>query len=161
MSRTSRRISKAKSQRFSDIRMVEWKFNLAEEEWAGGWWGATCPTSTRGWINIQKSNFKFSQYLNIIWQVAALLNNTSLAVKSICLIVFCWWAFLWPQKCLSRPHQSNFPSYFLSYSEAAVLAFSVTPGYFNPPHFWIWTGNIWIHGQIQVLPSISTLDMDW
>jgi len=51
--------------------------------------------------------------------VAALLNNTSLAVKSICLIVFC--------------------CYFLSYSEAAVLAFSVTPGYFNPPHFWIWT----------------------
>ena len=30
-------------------------------------------------------------------------------------------------------------SYFLSYSETAVLAMSVTPGYFNPPHFWIWT----------------------
>jgi hypothetical protein len=30
-------------------------------------------------------------------------------------------------------------SYFLSYSETAVLTMSVTPGYFNPPHFWVWT----------------------
>jgi len=52
-------------------------------------------------------------------QTAALLNNTSVAVKSICVIVSC--------------------CYFLSYSETAVLAMSVTPGYFNPPHFWIWT----------------------
>jgi len=50
---------------------------------------------------------------------AALLNNTSVAVKVICVIVF---------SC-----------YFLAYSETAVLAMSVTPGYFNPPHFWIWT----------------------
>ena len=135
------------SQRFSDIRMVEWKSNSAEEGWAGGWWGATCPTSTRGWINILKSNFNLWLLINIIWQVAALLNNTSLAVKSICLIVFCWWAFFGLRNVC--PHQSNFPSYFLSYSEAAVLAFSVTPGYFNPPHFWIWTGNIKIHGMAK------------
>ena len=38
-------------------------------------------------------------------------------------------------------HLEYYFSYFLSYSEAAVLAFSVTPGYFNPPHFWIWTGD--------------------
>lgn len=30
-------------------------------------------------------------------------------------------------------------SYCLSYSESAVLALSVTPGYFWPPHFWLWT----------------------
>merc|ERR1719295_889890 len=52
-------------------------------------------------------------------QFAALLNNTSLAVKVICLIMFC--------------------GYFLSFSSSAVLALSVTPGYFNPPHFWLWT----------------------
>jgi hypothetical protein len=27
----------------------------------------------------------------------------------------------------------------LSYSETAVLTMSVTPGFFNPPHFWVWT----------------------
>jgi len=52
-------------------------------------------------------------------QAGALLHNTSTAVKAICLIVFC--------------------SYFLSFSEPAVLGLSVTPGYFNPPHFWVWT----------------------
>lgn len=52
-------------------------------------------------------------------QVSALINNTSVFVKAICIIIF---------SC-----------YFLSYSETAVLTMSVTPGYFNPPHFWIWT----------------------
>eukprot|EP00088_Acartia_fossae_P021424 TRINITY_DN22882_c0_g1_i1.p1 TRINITY_DN22882_c0_g1~~TRINITY_DN22882_c0_g1_i1.p1 ORF type:complete len:361 (-),score=22.62 TRINITY_DN22882_c0_g1_i1:49-1131(-) len=52
-------------------------------------------------------------------QMSALLGNTSLFVKAICLIVFF--------------------CYFLSYSETAVISLSVTPGYFNPPHFWIWT----------------------
>lgn len=50
---------------------------------------------------------------------SALLANTSLSVKVVCLVVF---------SC-----------YFLSFSEPAVLALSVTPGYFNPPHFWVWT----------------------
>lgn len=71
---------------------------------------------------------------------AALLNNTSLAVKSICLIVFC--------------------CYFLSYSEAAVLALSVTPGYFNPPHFWIWTALTHCFLEIhlwEVLVDITTV----
>merc|ERR1719461_2201162 len=52
-------------------------------------------------------------------QVQALLANTSISVKIICLIMF---------SC-----------YFLSFSESAILALSVTPGYFNPPHFWLWT----------------------
>jgi len=52
-------------------------------------------------------------------QMAALLNNTSISVKIICLIMF---------SC-----------YFLSFSESAILGLSVTPGYFNPPHFWLWT----------------------
>jgi len=55
----------------------------------------------------------------ILSQISALLNNTSLAVKVICLIML--------------------GGYFLSFSESAILALSVTPGYFNPPHFWLWT----------------------
>ena len=143
------------SQRFSDIRMVEWKSNSAEEGWVGGWLGATCPTSTRGWINNQKSNFN-------LW-VFLLLSDRwppSLTIQALQWNLFVWSFFAGEHFHGLRnvwPHQSNFPSYFLSYSEAAVLAFSVTPGYFNPPHFWIWTGNIWIHGLIQFLPSISTL----
>ena len=47
-------------------------------------------------------------------------------------------------------------SYFLSYSEAAVLAFSVTPGYFNPPHFWIWTGQVlWWAGEFWLFSLFS------
>lgn len=52
-------------------------------------------------------------------QLAALLNNTSISVKIICLVLCC--------------------GYFLSFSEVAILGLSVTPGYFNPPHFWVWT----------------------
>lgn len=52
-------------------------------------------------------------------QVSALLNNTSVAVKSICVVMLL--------------------GYFLSFSESAILGLSVTPGYFNPPHFWLWT----------------------
>jgi len=52
-------------------------------------------------------------------QVQALLANTSIAVKTICLIMI--------------------GGYLLSFSSSAVLALSVTPGYFNPPHFWLWT----------------------
>ncbi|XP_023333704.1 transmembrane protein 115 isoform X2 [Eurytemora carolleeae] len=52
-------------------------------------------------------------------QVSAMLGNTSIFVKIICLVVFF--------------------CYFLSFSETAVITLSVTPGYFNPPHFWIWT----------------------
>jgi len=49
----------------------------------------------------------------------ALLANTSAGVKAVSVIVLL--------------------SYILSYSESAVLALSVTPGYFWPPHFWLWT----------------------
>jgi len=52
-------------------------------------------------------------------QVSALLGNTSLFVKLICTVIFF--------------------CYFLSFSETAVNSLSVTPGYFNPPHFWVWT----------------------
>lgn len=52
-------------------------------------------------------------------QVSALLLNTSSAVKFICIVtVF---------------------GYSLSYFEHAVKILSVTPGYFFPPSFWIWT----------------------
>ena len=49
----------------------------------------------------------------------ALLANASASVKSVSVIVIL--------------------SYCLSYSESAILALSVTPGYFWPPHFWLWT----------------------
>jgi len=49
----------------------------------------------------------------------ALLANTSIGVKAVSVIVLL--------------------SYCLSYSESAILALSVTPGYFWPPHFWLWT----------------------
>ena len=49
----------------------------------------------------------------------ALLANASASVKSVSIIVIL--------------------SYCLSYSESAILALSVTPGYFWPPHFWLWT----------------------
>ena len=52
-------------------------------------------------------------------QFSALLGNTSTSVKFICVVVLL--------------------SYWLSYSENAVLALSVTPGYILPPSFWIWT----------------------
>jgi len=49
----------------------------------------------------------------------ALIANTSVGVKSLSIIVLL--------------------SYFLSYSEYAILALSVTPGKFWPPNFWLWT----------------------
>nr|CAG4638467.1 EOG090X06Q3 [Cyclestheria hislopi] len=52
-------------------------------------------------------------------QLVALLGNTSLSVKLICLVVFL--------------------GYFLSYSTTAVRVLTVTPGYVFPPAFWIWT----------------------
>lgn len=52
-------------------------------------------------------------------QFAALLGNTSTSVKFICIVVLF--------------------SYCLSYSQEAVKALSVTPGYLLPPAFWIWT----------------------
>ena len=70
------------------------------------------------WIFALKWRMKWL-LTKVLLQFAALLNNTSLAVKSICLIMFC--------------------GYFLSFSDQAILALSVTPGYFNPPHFWFWT----------------------
>ena len=55
----------------------------------------------------------------ILRDVASSLSATSAAVKvvTVTLIVF----------------------YGLSFNSGAVEAISVTPGYFWPPHFWIWT----------------------
>ncbi len=55
----------------------------------------------------------------LLQAVAALVANSSLGVKVLSASVLL--------------------SYCLSYSESAILALSVTPGYFWPPHFWIWT----------------------
>ena len=55
----------------------------------------------------------------VVQAVLALVANASVGVKSLCLTVV--------------------TSYFLSYSENAILALSVTPGYFWPPNFWLWT----------------------
>ncbi|CAG0900166.1 unnamed protein product [Darwinula stevensoni] len=65
-------------------------------------------------MNAMRRNFAF-----IFPEVKALWKNTTLFVRSICLIIF---------SC-----------YFLSYSETAVEVISVTPGYLWPPHLWVWT----------------------
>lgn len=52
-------------------------------------------------------------------QAGALLGNTSIAVKFICVVVIC--------------------GYLVSFSEEAVQVLSVTPGYLLPPAFWLWT----------------------
>ena len=64
-------------------------------------------------INIKIINFSF------FLAALALLANASAGVKCVSVIVLL--------------------SYCLSYSESAILALSVTPGYFWPPHFWLWT----------------------
>lgn len=55
----------------------------------------------------------------ILQATAALVANSSLGVKCVSAIVLL--------------------SYCLSYSETAIISLSVTPGYFWPPHFWLWT----------------------
>ena len=48
----------------------------------------------------------------------------------------------------------------MSFSESAILALSVTPGYFNPPHFWLWTAFTHCFMEIhawEVLVDIFTL----
>lgn len=50
---------------------------------------------------------------------SALIGNASIGVKIVCLVVVL--------------------SYGLSYSESAIKALSMTPGYFWPPHFYLWT----------------------
>ncbi|XP_054276288.1 transmembrane protein 115-like [Macrosteles quadrilineatus] len=52
-------------------------------------------------------------------QLLALVGNTSVFVKFICVAVIV--------------------TYFLSFSEEAVKVISVTPGFLLPPVFWIWT----------------------
>ncbi|XP_076351805.1 transmembrane protein 115 [Tachypleus tridentatus] len=52
-------------------------------------------------------------------QFSAALGNSSIVVKCICVtVILC---------------------YFLSFSESAVNAISVTPGFIIPPNFWVWT----------------------
>ncbi len=55
----------------------------------------------------------------ILPQLRALWLNTSLFVRVLCIIITV--------------------AYFLSFSSAAVDAICITPGYFFPPHFRIWT----------------------
>lgn len=55
----------------------------------------------------------------ITQQISALLVNTSSSVKFICAVTIV--------------------GYLLSYSERAIYALSVTPGYILPPSFCIWT----------------------
>ncbi|CAG0913414.1 unnamed protein product [Notodromas monacha] len=55
----------------------------------------------------------------ILPQLRALWLNTSLFVRVLCVVIVF--------------------AYFLSYSENAVAAISITPAYFFPPHFRVWT----------------------
>ena len=110
--------------------MAEWKL---VEGWAGGWWDAICPTSTLGWAEIQMKIWRtyfFPWRWPPSWTTPALQWRQS-----------AWSSFAGRSILNFQLHLEYYFSYFLSYSEAAVLAFSVTPGYFNPPHFWIWTGD--------------------
>ena len=71
-------------------------------------------------INLGKMTDEFSPDSNAIMRdVASSLSATSAAVKLVAatLLVF----------------------YGLSFNSGAVEAVSVTPGYFWPPHFWVWT----------------------
>ena len=51
--------------------------------------------------------------------LVALVTNTSLFVKSVCVLILV--------------------GYCLSFIESSLSAFSVTPGYLLPPRFWLWT----------------------
>lgn len=56
---------------------------------------------------------------NLVQTSKALLSNSSLGVKVLC--------------------ATTLLGYGLSYSQPAIEALSVTPGYFLPPHFYLWT----------------------
>ena len=77
---------------------------------------------------------EFSPDSNAIMRdVASSLSATSAAVKlvTVTLVVF----------------------YGLSFNSGAVEAISVTPGYFWPPHFWIWTAFTHWEGDGRVCHS--------
>ena len=65
------------------------------------------------------SSGKMTMRNHLLQATAALVANASIGVKAVSATVLL--------------------SYCLSYSESAILALSVTPGYFWPPHFWLWT----------------------
>lgn len=67
-------------------------------------------------VNVRavKKNLSF-----ILPQLQALWSNTSLFVRTLCVIIAI--------------------AYFLSFSDTAVDAICIIPGYFFPPHFRIWT----------------------
>ena len=52
-------------------------------------------------------------------QLGAVLGNSSVVVKFICLTIII--------------------GYFLSFSDTTLSLLTVTPGYVSPPNFWIWT----------------------
>jgi membrane associated rhomboid family serine protease len=65
------------------------------------------------------SNRRFSTRNVLMREVFSSLSTTSLAIKLITLTLVLFYA--------------------LSFNSDLVTAISVTPGYFWPPHFWIWT----------------------
>lgn len=75
-------------------------------------------------------------------QFGALLGNTSLFVKCICgAVIF---------------------TYFLSFSDGAVKALSVTPGYLMPPSFWVWSAFTFCFLELhlwEVLVDIITVGL--
>ena len=62
---------------------------------------------------------RFNARSALIREVVSSLSTTSLAIKLITLTLVIFYA--------------------LSFNSGLVVAISVTPGYFWPPHFWIWT----------------------
>ncbi|XP_023029117.1 transmembrane protein 115 [Leptinotarsa decemlineata] len=75
-------------------------------------------------------------------QFCALLGNTSTSVKFICGVVII--------------------SYVPSFSQEAVKAVSVTPGYLMPPSFWLWTAFTFCFMEIhfwEVLVDIITVGL--
>lgn len=65
------------------------------------------------------SNLIKRNLLYLHQQLAAVLRNSSVVVKFVCLI--------------------NIIFYFLSFSENFIRIICVTPGFIIPPNFWVWT----------------------
>ena len=70
-------------------------------------------------------------------QLGVALGNSSVVVKFVCVAVF---------SC-----------YFLSFSESALRALTVTPGNVLPPNFWVWT--YFTHSFIEVHIWVVIIDL--
>jgi len=64
-------------------------------------------------------SIKSGVWTSMVQASTALLANSSLGIKAVCATVLV--------------------GYCLSFSQPAIEALSVTPGYFLPPHFYLWT----------------------